>query len=57
MNAPEPLIRDALREIAAEAPAPRPMAAAAWQAGGGGAGAGWPPRSPQGPARSPRLSR
>lgn len=33
MNAPEPLIADALREIAAEAPIPRPMAGAAWQAG------------------------
>ena len=33
MNGPEPLIADALREIAAEAPAPRPMADAAWQAG------------------------
>jgi hypothetical protein len=33
VNAPEPLIADALREIAAEAPAPRPMATAAWQAG------------------------
>ncbi len=33
MNAPEPLIADALREIAAEAPTPRPMAGAAWQAG------------------------
>jgi len=33
VNAPEPHIADALREIAAEAPAPRPMAAAAWQAG------------------------
>jgi hypothetical protein len=33
VNAPEPLIADALREIAAGAPAPRPMAGAAWQAG------------------------
>jgi hypothetical protein len=33
VNAPEPLIADALREIAAEAPAPRRMADAAWQAG------------------------
>jgi hypothetical protein len=33
VNAPEPLIADALREIATEAPAPRPMADAAWQAG------------------------
>jgi len=33
VNAPEPLIADALRQIAAEAPVPRPMAAAAWQAG------------------------
>ena len=33
MNAPERLIADALREIAAEAPAARPMAAAAWQTG------------------------
>ncbi|HEY2131195.1 MAG TPA: hypothetical protein VGH77_28840 [Streptosporangiaceae bacterium] len=33
MNGPEPLIADALRDIAAEAPAPRPMADAAWQAG------------------------
>jgi hypothetical protein len=33
MNAPEPLIADALREIAAEAPAPRTTAAATWQAG------------------------
>lgn len=33
MNAPEPLIADALREIAAEAPVPRRMADAAWQAG------------------------
>jgi hypothetical protein len=29
MNAPEPLIADALREIAAEAPIPRRMAGAA----------------------------
>jgi hypothetical protein len=33
VNAPGPLIADALREIAADAPAPRPMANAAWQAG------------------------
>jgi hypothetical protein len=33
VNAPEPRIADALREIAAEAPAPRPLADAAWQAG------------------------
>jgi len=33
VNGPEPLIADALRDIAAEAPAPRPMADAAWQAG------------------------
>jgi SecDF, P1 head subdomain len=33
VNTPEPLIADALREIAAEAPAPRTTAAAAWQAG------------------------
>jgi preprotein translocase subunit SecD len=33
VNGPEPLIADALREIAAEAPTPRPMADTAWQAG------------------------
>jgi hypothetical protein len=33
VTGPEPLITDALREIAAEAPAPRRMADAAWQAG------------------------
>jgi hypothetical protein len=33
VNAPEQLIADALREIAAEAPAPQPLADAAWQAG------------------------
>ena len=33
MNGPEPLIADALRDIAAEAPAPGAMADAAWQAG------------------------
>jgi hypothetical protein len=33
VNGPEPLIKDALREIAAEAPAPGRMADAAWRAG------------------------
>jgi hypothetical protein len=33
VNAPEPRIADALREIAAEAPAPRRLADDAWQAG------------------------
>jgi len=33
VNGPEPLIADALREIAAEAPRPQRMADAAWQAG------------------------